>query len=122
LNALTEAGVLVEDRLFATLDATVRTFPIGNRRRLLLIDTVGFIRKLPHHLVASFKSTLEESADADILIHVIDISHPNFSEQMVVVEKVLKELNLGERPVLKVSNKIDQIDQPGLVARLRESE
>ncbi|HNS72045.1 MAG TPA: GTPase HflX [bacterium] len=122
LNALTEAGVLVEDRLFATLDATVRTFPIGNRRRLLLIDTVGFIRKLPHHLVASFKSTLEESADADILIHVIDISHPNFSEQMVVVEKVLKELNLGERPVLKVFNKIDQIDQPGLVARLRESE
>ncbi|HNY90772.1 MAG TPA: GTPase HflX [bacterium] len=122
LNALTEAGVLVEDRLFATLDATVRTLPMDNRRRLLLIDTVGFIRKLPHHLVASFKSTLEESADADLLLHVIDISHPNFGEQMNVVDKVLKELNLGGRPVLKVFNKIDQFDQSGVVARLRETE
>ena len=122
LNALTDAGVLVEDRLFATLDATVRSLELNDHTRILMIDTVGFIRKLPHHLIASFKSTLEESMDADLLLHVIDITHPNYSEQMSAVEKVLKELNLEERPVLKVFNKIDLFDKPGVISRLRESE
>jgi len=122
LNALTDAGVLVEDRLFATLDATVRSLQLEARRQILLIDTVGFIRKLPHHLIASFKSTLEESADADLLLHVIDLTHPNYAEQISAVEKVLKELHLEGRPVLKVFNKIDLFQQPGVIARLRESE
>jgi GTPase len=122
LNSLTDAEVLVEDRLFATLDATVRSLDMDNHRQVLLIDTVGFIRKLPHHLIASFKSTLEESADADLLLHVIDITHPNYGEQMVAVDRVLKELKLDDRPILKVFNKIDQFDQPGVLSRLRESE
>ena len=122
LNALTDAGVVVEDRLFATLDATVRSMPLENRCQILLIDTVGFIRKLPHHLIASFKSTLEESADADLLLHIIDITHPQYGEQMIVVEKVLKELKLDDRPILKVFNKIDQFHQPGVLSRLRETE
>lgn len=122
LNALTDAGVLVEDRLFATLDPTVRSLQLEARRQILLIDTVGFIRKLPHHLIASFKSTLEESADADLLLHVIDITHPGYAEQMIAVEKVLQELHLTGKPVLKIFNKIDQFDQPGVIARLRESE
>jgi GTP-binding protein HflX len=122
LNALTNAGVLVEDRLFATLDATVRNLQLDSRRQILLIDTVGFIRKLPLHLVASFKSTLEESADADLLLHVVDITHPNFAEQMTAVDRVLKELKLDGKPVLKVFNKIDLYDQPAVLSRLRESE
>lgn len=122
LNALTDAGVLVEDRLFATLDPTVRSLQLEARRQILLIDTVGFIRKLPHHLIASFKSTLEESADADLLLHVIDITHPGYAEQMIAVEKVLQELHLTGKPVLKIFNKIDQFDQPGVIARLRDSE
>ena len=88
LNALTSAEVLVEDRLFATLDATVRSLDLNDHNQVLMIDTVGFIRKLPHHLIASFKSTLEESADADLLLHVIDITHPNYGEQIIAVERV----------------------------------
>ena len=109
LNAFTDAQVLVEDRLFATLDSTIRAMDLSDHRRLLFIDTVGFIRKLPHHLVASFKSTLEEAADADILLHVIDVTHPSFEEQMHTVETVLKELHLNDKPVLKIFNKIDKL-------------
>ncbi len=122
LNVLTDAGVLVEDRLFATLDSTIRAVELSDHRRLLLIDTVGFIRKLPHHLVASFKSTLEEAADADMLLHVVDVSNPSFREQMHTVASVLKELNLDEKPTLKVFNKIDKIEDNALLAELQASE
>ncbi len=122
MNALTNAEVLVEDRLFATLDATVRSLELPDRSQVLLIDTVGFIRKLPHHLVASFKSTLEEAGDADLILHVIDVTHPAYVEQITIVESVLKELHLDDRPVLKVFNKIDLLEQPGLLARLKETE
>lgn len=115
LNALTDANVLVEDRLFATLDSTVRSLQVSENLQILLIDTVGFIRKLPHHLIASFKSTLEEAAAADLLLHVIDITHPALQEQMNTVENVLAELKLDDRPVINVFNKIDQLADPALL-------
>lgn len=107
LNVLTNANVLVEDKLFATLDSTIRSLHLTEQTKLLLIDTVGFIRKLPHHLVASFKSTLEETVEADFLIHVIDISNPNYREQMEIVISVLDELKIKDKPILNVFNKID---------------
>lgn len=125
LNALTEAHVFVENRLFATLDATVRALrEAGNGfhkdvGEILLIDTVGFIRKLPHHLVASFKSTLEEAREAELLLHVIDVTHPDFEQHITTVREVLNELELGEYPVLHVFNKVDALHEPGLIARLR---
>ena len=122
LNALTDAGVLVEDRLFATLDSTIRAVELSDHRRLLLIDTVGFIRKLPHHLVASFKSTLEEAADADMLLHIVDVSSPSFREQMHTVKIVLKELKIDDKPMLNVFNKIDKLDDHALLSELRASE
>jgi len=122
LNALTSADVRVEDRLFATLDATVRSLEFNDRAQILLIDTVGFIRKLPHHLIASFKSTLEETMDADLLLHVIDLTHPNYLEQMKTVEAVLADLHLDDRPVLKVFNKVDAVEQPAQLVRLLQSE
>ncbi len=122
LNALTNAHVNAEDRLFATLDATIRAMELSDHHRVLLIDTVGFIRKLPHHLVASFKSTLEEAADADMLLHVIDLNHPNYLEQIQTVEKVLEELNLYDKPILKVFNKIDLLADSSLMAKLKETE
>lgn len=122
LNALTQADVLVEDRLFATLDSTIRAFDFSEHQRMLLIDTVGFIRKLPHHLVASFKSTLEEAADADLLLHVIDVSHPFFREQMQTVKDVLHDLKLDDRPILNVFNKIDKLEDRSLLAELEQTQ
>jgi GTP-binding protein HflX len=122
LNSMTDARVLVEDRLFATLDPTVRAVELSDNRRVLLIDTVGFIRKLPHHLIASFKSTLEEAADADLLLHVIDITHPNHVQQMKTVDNVLKELSFDEKPVLKVFNKIDALEDTSFIPALKKSE
>lgn len=107
LNALTKSEVLVEDKLFATLDTTTRRFMMDNRQEVLLIDTVGFIRKLPHTLVASFRSTLEELSSADILLHLIDVSHPNAGKQAESALQVIKELNLGQRPMITVLNKTD---------------
>lgn len=122
LNALTDAGVLVEDRLFATLDSTIRAIELADHRRVLLIDTVGFIRKLPHHLVASFQSTLEESVEADMLLHVVDITSPTFREQMHTVDTVLKELKIDNKPILKVFNKIDLLDDRTVIAELKAGE
>ena len=99
----------VEDRLFATLDPLTREADIGEGQRVLLTDTVGFIRKLPHHLVASFRATLEEATEADLLLHVIDASHPAWEEQQQVVDDVLHELKLDQRPVLHVLNKSDRM-------------
>jgi GTP-binding protein HflX len=108
--------VFVEDRLFATLDPLTREVDLGDRYTVLLTDTVGFIRKLPHHLVASFRATLEEVNDADLLLHVIDASHPMWEEQRRVVDQVLMELGSLERPVLHVFNKIDALDHAEFLA------
>ena len=120
LNAFTDANVPVEDRLFATLDSTIRAVELSDHRRLLFIDTVGFIRKLPHHLVASFKSTLEEAAAADILLHVIDVTHPFYLEHMHTVESVLQDLKIDHKPTLKVFNKIDQLTDRSVLAEIKE--
>ena len=107
--------VFVEDRLFATLDPLTREVDLGENNRVLLTDTVGFIRKLPHHLVASFRATLEEVSDADLLLHVIDASHPGWEEQRRVVNSVLDELGVHDKPVLHVFNKIDRIPSETLL-------
>lgn len=122
LNTLTQSDVKVENQLFATLDATVRSLQVEDHRRILAIDTVGFIRKLPHHLVASFKSTLEEAREADLLLHVIDVSHPNYIAQKKTVESVLSELHFGTLPVLKVFNKIDKVDDPHIISHIKKTE
>ena len=107
LNHLTGASVEAGDRLFATLDPTTRQIRLPNNQPALITDTVGFIRKLPHHLVESFKATLEEVNEADLLLHVIDASHPRVDEQIEAVEGVLRELGVKEKPILPVLNKID---------------
>ncbi len=111
LRALaSDRDVFVEDRLFATLDPLTREVDIGDGLSILLTDTVGFIRKLPHHLVASFRATLAEAREADLLLHVIDASHPSWEEQRDVVDAVLADLGLSERPVCHVMNKMDSLD------------
>jgi len=107
MNQLTQAGVLVEDKLFATLDPTVRRLKLPSGRQVLLSDTVGFIRKLPHALVEAFKATFEEVRAADLLLHVVDSSYPTWQQQKEVVESVLRELDLHEKPTIEVFNKID---------------
>ena len=117
LRALSGArDVFVENRLFATLDPLTREVELDEHGSALLTDTVGFIRKLPHHLVASFRATLEEARDADLLLHVLDASHPTWEEQRVVVDQVLAELGLQEKPVLHVFNKVDQLDHATFAA------
>ena len=122
LRALTgEHDIVVEDRLFATLDTLTREVDAGEGIRARVTDTVGFIRKLPHHLVASFRATLEEAREADVLLHVIDASHPDWEEQVQVVEEVLGELELSDRPVVMVFNKIDLLPDPtALAGRIRK--
>jgi GTP-binding protein HflX len=119
LNAMTRSDAFVEDRLFATLDPLVRRLDLGPGRQVLLIDTVGFIRKLPHHLVASFRSTLEEAADAEVLLHVVDISHPRYEEHMEVTRQVLAGMDMAGKPTLLLFNKIDQVAEPGVIDRAR---
>jgi GTP-binding protein HflX len=112
--------IVVEDRLFATLDTLTREVDLGEGQRARVTDTVGFIRKLPHHLVASFRATLEEARAADVLLHVIDASHPDWEGQLRVVEKVLAELGLADRPVILVFNKMDATADPtSFTARAR---
>jgi GTP-binding protein HflX len=106
MNTLTKSDVFAENKLFATLDTTVRKVVVGNLP-FLLADTVGFIRKLPHHLVESFKSTLDEVREADILLHVVDISHPGFEQQIEVVNQTLHEIDEREKPMIMVFNKVD---------------
>src|SRR5690606_11685679 len=110
MNLLSGSGVLAEDKLFGTVDATVRKVVLGGIP-FLLSDTVGFFRKLPHHLIESFKSTLDEVREADILLHVVDISHPKYEEQLAVVNKTLHELKSFEKPVITVFNKMDQYEK-----------
>lgn len=106
MNLLSKSEVFAENKLFATLDTTVRKMVVGNLP-FLLADTVGFIRKLPHGLVESFKSTLDEVREADILMHIVDISHPGFEEQIAVVNRTLSEINAGDKPTIYIFNKID---------------
>ena len=114
LNTLTRADVMTADKLFATLDPTVRKAVLPNRRPVLFVDTVGFIQKLPHDLVAAFRATLEEVVEADLLVHVIDGSHPRWSEQMAAVEDVLVELGAAETLRINAINKIDRITREAL--------
>ena len=111
LNRLTNAGVVSEDKLFATLDPTTRQMMLPNKQRILLTDTVGFIRKLPHTVIESFKATLEEVQLADLLIHVVDLSHPQCREQMAAVDATIAELGAQGKQTLVVFNKIDAIGQ-----------
>ena len=126
LRALSGAGdILVEDRLFATLDPLTREVDLGDNARVLVTDTVGFIRKLPHHLVASFRATLEEAREADLLLHVIDASSPSWPEQEEVVNQVLSELEVSGRDTLLVFNKVDLLEHEALIAlqsKMREAE
>ena len=110
MNALTDAGVLTENRLFATLETRTRRWQLPDIGFVLLSDTVGFIRNLPHHLIASFKATLEEANQADLLLHVVDASSPSAKRQVAIVEKVLKELNTDQKRTLLVLNKVDMIN------------
>lgn len=112
-NALTDAGILEDAMLFSTLDTTTRALTLDNTQEILLTDTVGFIRKLPHHLVEAFKSTLEEAKYADIIIHVVDASNPQMDEQMYVVYDTLRQLGVEDRPVVTLFNKQDQLVNPG---------
>ncbi|WP_333871485.1 GTPase HflX [Desulforamulus putei] len=109
LRTLTGADVLVEDKLFATLDPTTRRVRLPNNDNILLTDTVGFIQNLPHHLVAAFRATLEEVREADLLLHVVDVSHPNCEGQINAVESILESLQCLDKPIIMVFNKIDLI-------------
>ncbi len=119
LNALTDAGVFVEDKLFATLDTTTRKYHLSNNQEVLLTDTVGFIRKLPHLLVAAFRSTLEEAVHADFMLHLVDVSNPLAFEQAETTMEVLKELGADEKRIITVLNKIDKVENPALINSLR---
>ena len=125
MNLLAKSEVFAENKLFATLDTTVRKVIIENLP-FLLSDTVGFIRKLPTDLVESFKSTLDEVREADLLLHVVDVSHPDFEEQIAVVDKTLADLNCGDKPMMVIFNKIDaftyvQKEEDDLTPKTREN-
>ncbi|HEY8964878.1 MAG TPA: GTPase HflX [Candidatus Methylacidiphilales bacterium] len=116
-NRLTRAGILAEDKLFATLDPTTRVVDLPDKQRTLFTDTVGFIKKLPHDLVEAFKATLEEVREADLLLHVVDLSHPQYDNQIVAVQDVLAQIDAHEKPALLVFNKTDRAT-PETVARV----
>jgi GTP-binding protein HflX len=120
LNLLSGSDVFVENRLFATLDPTTRLVPLNSGTSILMTDTVGFIRKLPHHLVASFKSTLEEITEADLLLHIVDVSSRHFEEQISVVQDTLEDLGAGDKPTLVVFNKVDLLKERSALATISE--
>lgn len=120
-NLLTKSNVFAENKLFATLDSTTRSLELDNTQKLLISDTVGFIRKLPPHLVASFKSTLNEVRDADIILHVIDASHNYFEDHIKVVDETLKEFGSDKKKVVKVFNKVDLITDKSLIEFIKNS-
>ena len=122
MRQISGADVLVEDQLFATLDSTTRAVELDGSKRILLTDTVGFIRRLPHHLVASFRATLEEAAQADLLLHVIDASHPHFEAQVRTVNEVLTQLGVDSKPTVQVLNKIDLMEDGEHCARALSEE
>lgn len=111
LNSLTDAGVLEEDKLFATLDPTSRNYKLANGQEIILTDTVGFIRKLPHHLINAFRSTLEEAKYADIILHVVDVSNPQADSHILTVYETLKGLGIVDKPIVTLFNKIDKLEE-----------
>src|ERR1043166_6346749 len=115
LNRLTGADVLAANQLFATLDPTTRQLTLPNKQKVLLTDTVGFIKKLPHTVIESFKATLEEVREADLLIHIVDLSHPNFQDQITAVNSVVRELDAHGKQTLTVFNKMDAVENRELV-------
>jgi GTP-binding protein HflX len=119
MRTLSGADVLIEDRLFATLDTTVRKVELAPSKEILLSDTVGFIRKLPSHLIASFRSTLSELAEADVLLHVVDITHPQFRAHIAVVTDTIDGLNAAGKPTIYVFNKIDKLELRSIVVELK---
>lgn len=119
INALTGSSVSVQDKLFATLDPTVRRLKMPNGSETLFVDTVGFLNDLPHHLVEAFKATLEELTESDLLLHVIDASHPKAKEQSDAVYRVLEELGAKEKPILTALNKIDKVSDEAVVSKLK---
>src|SRR5262249_28218352 len=119
MNALTGAGVLAEDKLFSTLDTRTRQWHLRDWGRVLLSDTVGFIRDLPHHLVASFKATLEETRQARLLLHVVDASNGHAEEHIKAVNRVLAELEIADKPMVLVLNKIDRVSDPTTISILQ---
>ncbi|MHC4748010.1 MAG: GTPase HflX [Planctomycetota bacterium] len=119
LNALTDADVVVEDRLFATLDTRTRKWTLAGGVEVLLSDTVGFVKNLPHQLVASFKATLEEAINADLLLHMVDVANPDALKQIESVNKVLAEIGCGQAPILEVFNKVDVVKRIGQVEILQ---
>jgi len=121
LNLLTEAEVYAENKLFATLDSTTRSYDLSQKKRILITDTVGFIRKLPHHLVASFKSTLNVVRDADLIIQVIDITNPYFEDHIKVVEETLESLDCRDKPQIKIFNKIDILNDKNRIDFIKQA-
>ncbi|MBL1213837.1 MAG: GTPase HflX [Ignavibacteriae bacterium] len=119
LNLLTDADVLAENKLFATLDSTTRSLTLEGNKKILMSDTVGFIRKLPHNLVASFKSTLNVVRDAELILHVVDASNPYFEDHIEVVENTLKEMGCEKKPQLKIFNKVDTIEDKDKIDYIR---
>lgn len=119
INALTGSEVIVRDKLFATLDPTVRRFRMPDGREILFIDTVGFLNDLPHHLIEAFKATLEEVTEADLLLHIVDASHPKAVEQSDAVYKVLEEIKAKDKTIVTVLNKIDKVPEPNVIERLK---
>lgn len=122
LNHLTLAGVLEEDKLFATLDPTSRSYTLGNGQEIIITDTVGFIKKLPHHLINAFRSTLEEAKYADIILHVVDISNPNADEQIATVYDTLGRLGIQDKPIITAFNKIDKVGQMPVIKDFKAEE
>lgn len=118
-NLLTKSEVFAEDKLFATLDSTTRTVNFDTKEKILISDTVGFIRKLPAHLVASFKSTLNEVRDSDIILHLIDLSHPYYEDHLKVVEETLKEFDSEHKKEIKVFNKVDTVSDKSVIEYVR---
>lgn len=116
LNTLTKSDVYAQDQLFATLDPTTRQLELPDKREAILTDTVGFIQRLPHQLVAAFKSTLEETLESDLLLHVIDVSHPLYKEQSAAVYQVLEEIGVRDKPIVTVYNKIDKLPEDSALA------
>jgi len=120
LNALTGSNVVVQDKLFCTLDPTIRSYLLPNNQKVIFSDTVGFLDRLPHNVIEAFKATLEEVVDADLLIHVIDVNHPKRQQHRKAVQDVLKELGAQDRPVIQVLNKIDMVEDSSRPERFGE--
>jgi len=118
LNSLTDSSVITGDKLFSTLDPTIRAFVLPSNQKVLFVDTVGFLNDLPHHLIEAFKATLEEVVEADILLHVLDASHPKVSAQRIAVHQVLEKLGIKDKPIIAVLNKADKVENEHILKRL----